>query len=1018
MRNSNIFPDRANSFPGRLISLAIIFACANVCLSGWALDPARALSQYVHQAWGQEQGLPTGTIYALSTSSDGYLWIGTDRGLIRFNGITFDLIQRPIPALPPIGRVRGLISDTEGTLWILLEGGHMLAYRDGHFSDGFEAAGLPPTTITATSLDRNGHVLFAGLGNVAVRSLKRGPEAFADAESVLGTVTAIAESLDGRIWMGTRDSGLFVSAKGRVSRLPYAFGDNKLNALAADFNGGVWVGTDHGLFLMTSAGDVTDPLPGWTHQLQILTLFRDRDACVWAGTDKGLIRITPARQASLRGNDGDRGAVNAVFQDPEMNLWFGGPRGLERLQDGMFSTYSSAEGFPAEPVGPIFADGEGGIWFAPLSGGLYCYKGGRLQQIRQDGLDKDVVYSIDGSGNDLWVGRQRGGLTRIRRVGESLVVRTFTEKDGLAQNSVYAVHWSPGGKIWAGTVSQGMSVYERSGFRTFNTQNGLSSNTVNSIAESRDGSVWIATPGGLDEFRATKWIHWTTQNGLPSSDVKLCFADSQGVVWIATSEGLSYLSDGRIIKLRNLPDLMHEQTLGMTEDRMRFLWFSTSDHLLRIKRAALMADSLHMGDVQAIGTSDGLASIEPLRRERSIVTDSSGAIWISLNRGIASGEPMLTDRDSLPVKVRIDSVSASGKPVDLGGPVQIQGGTRSMAFHFTSESLFAPERVHFRYRLEDTETDWTEVVGSHEVFYNNLSPGNYHFHVIASRDGALWNSPETVYAYSIERMYWQTWWFRTACAFAILLSVLFFIRLRTIRFSRQLNTRFQERLFERTRIAQELHDTLLQSFQGLMLRFQTVDNLLPGRPEKAKEILEDALDRADTALTESRNAIQDIRSSPSESVNIAQSINKMMAELADEDTHHTHPKPDYAVVIEGDPKDLNPLVNSEVLRIAQESLRNAFQHAKARRVETEITFAESRLRIRFRDDGVGIDPEVLNKGSRLGHWGMIGLKERAARIGAKLEVWSKPGAGTELDLSVPGQIAYKGDGKQQRTRHS
>lgn len=996
---------------------AVVLAGA-VGTPAWALDPVRALSQYVHQAWGQEQGLLGGTIYALSTSADGYFWIGTDRGLVRFDGTTFDLIQQPIPGLPPIGRVRTLISDVDGTLWILPEGAHMLAYRRGQFADAFAVLNLPATTITAMSLDKDGHVLLSGFGSVAARIVQGGLKPFADAESVPGTVTALTESRDGRIWIGTRDEGLFVAADGRVSKVPRTFGDNKLNTLLADFSGNIWVGTDHGLFQLTLAGDLTDPLPSWTHQHQILTLLMGSDACIWAGTDKGLIRITPAQTATFHPAAGDHSAVNAIFQDREANLWFGGPGGLERLQDGMFSTYSSAEGFPAEPMGPIFADEDGGVWFAPLSGGLYWYRSGRLRQIRRDGLAKDVIYSIDGGGGELWLGRQRGGLTRIRRVGQDFVTRTFTEKDGLAQTSVYAVHRSPDGRVWAGTVSGGISVFDGSGFKTFNNQNGLSSNAVNSVAESPNGNIWVATPGGLDEFRGADWIHWTTQNSLPSGDVKLCFADSHGVIWVSTSDGLSYLSGGSIITLRNLPDQMREQILGMAEDRLGFLWFSTSDHVLRTNRGALIADSLHSGDMQSYGTSDGLTGIEPIRRERSMVTDSSGKIWISLNRGIASGEPILKDRDSLPIQVRIDAIYANGKVLSLNEPPQVRAGTRSMTFHFISDSLFAPERVHFRYRLEDAETDWTEIVGSRQVLYNNLGPGNYRFHIIASRDGALWNSPEAVYFFSIDRMFWQTWWFRTACAFAILLSVMFLMRLRTLRVARQLNARFQERLSERTRIAQELHDTLLQSFQGLMLRFQTVENLLPGRPEKAKEILEDALDRADTALTESRNAIQDIRSSPSESANIAQSINRMMAELAEEDTHHTHPKPDYAVVIEGDPKHLNPLVNSEVLRIAQESLRNAFQHAKARRVETEITFAESRLRIRFRDDGVGIDPEVLNKGSRLGHWGMIGLKERAARIGAKLEVWSKPGAGTELDLSVPGQIAYQGDGKQQRSRHS
>jgi signal transduction histidine kinase len=329
-----------------------------------------------------------------------------------------------------------------------------------------------------------------------------------------------------------------------------------------------------------------------------------------------------------------------------------------------------------------------------------------------------------------------------------------------------------------------------------------------------------------------------------------------------------------------------------------------------------------------------------------------------------------------------------------------------MTFHYSIDSLFAPERVRFRYRLEGAEADWNDAVAWRQAPYNNLGPRKYRFHVIASRDGSLWNSPETVYSFSIDPAYWQTWWFQAATALAIILSILLIMRLRSIRLVRQLNARFQERLSERIRIAQELHDTLLQSFQGLMLRFQTVANLLPGRPADARTVLEEALDRADRAIAESRSAIQNIRTSPSRSASLAESINSMMAELAEEYRREGRQEPSFSVVIEGTPKRLQPWVNTEVLRIAQECARNAFHHSSASRIEAELKFENSHLGIRFRDDGVGIDPEVLKKGSRFGHWGMVGMRERASQIGAKLEVWSKPGAGTELDLSVPGRIAY------------
>lgn len=223
---------------------------------------------------------------------------------------------------------------------------------------------------------------------------------------------------------------------------------------------------------------------------------------------------------------------------------------------------------------------------------------------------------------------------------------------------------------------------------------------------------------------------------------------------------------------------------------------------------------------------------------------------------------------------------------------------------------------------------------------------------------------------------------------------------------RFMELRLDERLAERTRIAQELHDTLLQSFQGLMLRFQALDSMLPGQPTAAKKALGEALDRADDALNESRSAIQDIRSSGSVVSNFPQALNVIMSKMAEESSYEGAQRPECSVVIEGSPRQLNPWVDAEILRIAQQSLRNSFQHAHATRIEAEVTFGESNLRVRFRDNGVGIDPDILKTGSRVGHWGMIGMKERAAQIGAKLDVWSKLGAGTELDLNVPGQIAY------------
>ena len=964
------------------------------------------MSQYVHRTWAQEQGLFGGTIYAICRSSDGYLWVGTDRGLVRFDGYTFTLIQQPISNQPPIGRVRSLILDGEEVLWILLSSGHLLLYRNGQFEDAFASFNFPDRAFSAMSLDRAGRVLVSSLAPATWRWKNGKFSVVVKAHAVPSAATSIAESRDGRIWIGTENEGLYVAENGRVSRAAASLRDTKINALLAAPNGGVWVGTDQGIRFMTAGGNLIDSLPVWTHRLQVHSLSWGENGCFWASTAEGLIRVKPGA-VFLRRETGGAEEINAVFEDREGSLWYGGSVGLERLQDGIFSSFSGEDGFPETPIGPIYADEVGAVWFAPLSGGLYWYWNDRLRKVVQDGLDRDIVYSIDGGNGEIWVGTQRGGLTRIVRSDDKLVTRTYTEKDGLAQNSVYTVHRSASGEVWAGTVSAGLSELGASGFKSLSSINGFGPDGVTSIAESRDGTIWMATSSGLLEFQNGTWRRFSQKDGLPSDAVRLCFADSKGVLWFSTEAGLAYLSEGRIKILRNLPDPMREQMLGMTEDHLGALWFSMPDYILRVNREALITDAVHPADIQSYGITDGLSEVENVRRERSFVTDSAGRIWVALKRGIAMGDPNLTVRDSLPIEVRIDSVSANGKSANLVDSTTIPAGTRSMTFQFRSDSLFAPERVRFRYRLDSRDPNWSEANESREATYHNLPSGKYRFEVMASRDGRFWNSPATADTFSIDPEYWETWWFRTAAALTLPLFIVLAFRLRTATLSRQLNARFLERLAERTRIAQELHDTLLQSFQGLMLRFQTIRNMLPERPVEAMRALDEALGQADVALDESRSAIQNIRSVHGQTSDLLQTLNSVVAEMVDQYCNEGIHKPTFSILSEGTPRQLNQWVSAEVLRIAQEAFRNSLQHASASNIEAEVTYGGSLFRIRLRDDGVGIDPDILKDGSRMGHWGIIGMKERAAQVGAKLDVWSKPGAGTELDLRIPARIAYR-----------
>jgi signal transduction histidine kinase len=334
---------------------------------------------------------------------------------------------------------------------------------------------------------------------------------------------------------------------------------------------------------------------------------------------------------------------------------------------------------------------------------------------------------------------------------------------------------------------------------------------------------------------------------------------------------------------------------------------------------------------------------------------------------------------------------------------------------YAALSFVAPQKVRFRYKLEGHDTEWQEPGSRRQAFYSDLRPGKYRFRVIACNNDGVWNEEGATLDFSVTPAWYQTIWFRVSCVggFVLLLWALYQLRLQQL--ERQFGMQVEARVNERTRIARELHDTLLQSFQGLMLRFQTVDEMLPARPLDAKNALEGALDRADQAISEGRDAITDIRASSLASRDLEKSITALMTNLSEELAAGNGCSATFRVLVEGAPRAVRPTLQDEIYRIARESLRNAFRHAQAGHIETEITYGES-LRLRFRDDGKGIDPIVVEHGGRSGHWGLPGIRERSKQIGAQLSVWSELGAGTEVELSIPGSIAYEASPTRPRFR--
>jgi signal transduction histidine kinase len=963
---------------------------------GQALDPNRLPSQYVREQWTTESRFPGGAVNGIAQTADGYLWIGTDRGLIRFDGLNFRPVSFTSITTALHITILQLLTDARGTLWIRPEGGYLVHQTDGKF----ESVRYGPVAITALSKDNHDGVL--------VSDIEQGTFRFrADDVQKLGPasppVISLAETAEGKIWIGTLGDGLFVLAGGRLTNVRAGLSDRKINCLLP-IGEELWVGTDTGLYRGNGKDFRRIELPSFLGNVQVLSLLRDRDSNIWVGTTRGLLRINAegisfSEENELRGD----GGINVLFEDREGNLWIGGARGLGRIRDSTFVTYSSVSDRRFEHNGPVYVDPKGRTWLAPAEGGLYVLQNGRIQPLTSI-PPNEVVYSITGRADVVWVGRQRGGLTRLQFRNGAIASQNYTEANGLAQNSAYAVYESRDGSAWAGTLNGGVSKFKGEHFTTYTTTNGLASNTVSSILETRDGAMWFATPSGLSSLSNGQWRTYTTVEGLPSPKVNCLFEDSSGTLWSGTSAGLAFFASNRFQLPHESPDVLREQIVGMAEDKSGRFWIATSDHVLRVSRDKLLSGVVNAVDVREYDQADGLESTKGVERSQSVVLDSAGRIWFSLRSGLSVVNPSQITDYSLPALPHIEAITADNNTTNLAASIRIPASPRRITFEYTGLSLAVPGRIQFRYFLEGFDSSWSQPVAAREAVYTNLGPGSYRFRLVASNSDGLWNGPETAIALKVAPAYYQTYWFRLSCiaAFLGMLAAAYQLRLRQL--SREFNLRLEERVNERTRIARDLHDTLLQSFHGLLLRFQTASELFPTRPAEAKQTLDSAIEQAAQAITEGRDAVQGLRSSTVVTNDLALAINTLGEELVGGETNPN--AAELHVGVEGTPRDLHPIFRDEVYRIAGEALRNAFRHAEARRIEVEIRYDERQFGLRVRDDGKGIDSKLMNDDERPGHYGMRGMRERAKLMGGKVTVWSELDSGTEVELSIPAANAY------------
>ena len=529
--------------------------------------------------------------------------------------------------------------------------------------------------------------------------------------------------------------------------------------------------------------------------------------------------------------------MRAIFEDREGSLWLGGTDGLMQLRDAPFLSYAGVAG----EGGSLYVDPSGRAWIAPSSGGLLSVRGAEHHRISTPGMDGDVIYSITGGPGELWVGRRLGGVTQLREEAGVLHPRTYTADDGLAPGVVYAVHQSRDGSVWAGTLSGEVSRIDKGRVTTFTTADGLSADAVTAIQETPDGVIWVGTAGGLAAFRGGNWRRYGGEDGLPPGRVNSLALDGDGVLWIGAASGLFYWAGSRLESARNTPDLLRGEIYGLAADDFGNLWATTDRSVVSISRASLLGQSNGPAAVREFGPADGLPSTRGIRRDHSVVKDPSGRIWFSLQGGLCVVNPSLAAALA-PALVKVESVAVDGRPLETDPVARYPSSRQRVVFNFIGVSLSVPGRIRYRYRLDGYDSDWSEPTESREAAYTSLPPASYTFRVMASNSEGLWNGSPASVLLEVEPRLSETWWFRVIGLCLAAAAIFAAYRYRMARVHAAMNLRFEERLAERTRIARELHDTLLQSFQGLMLRLQVVDDLLP--PGKAKQQLEQSLERA------------------------------------------------------------------------------------------------------------------------------------------------------------------------------
>jgi signal transduction histidine kinase/ligand-binding sensor domain-containing protein len=997
----------------RVVALGVTLAC--MLLAGrpcaHALDPSLDINQYAHTSWKVRDGFVKGGIDAVAQTPDGYLWLGTAAGLFRFDGVHAVPWQPPENQHLPPGQILSLLVSRDGSLWIGAKG--LARWKEGRLIQYEE---LRENFVFALLEDREGTVWAGGASRpygklCSIRSSNI--NCYGDDGKLGVGVFALYEDSTGHLWAGVPD-GLWRwnPDAPKFYRMPGE--TNGIQGIAEDSAGEFLVGRVGGIYRFIEGKIRPKPLTGIPHQFPTRRILRDRNGGLWIGTwHHGLEHVHQGRTDVFTAIDGLSGDdIHNLFQDREGNIWVFTVEGLDRFRDFAVTTLTTKQGLSSTVVGSILAGKDGSLWLGTYSG-LNRWQRGQISSVfgsRPDRIGPQQSLFRDSQGRIL--------LSTVGGLGFLENDRINAIKD-VPRGIVLSITQDTDGKLW--TINEGV------GILSISPRNAVSRIPWSDLghkdpasvlaADRRQGGLWIGFfLGGLVYFsngQARK--SYTASDGMGAGRVGDLLFDDDGTLWISTEGGFSHLKNDHVATLNSKNGLPCDVVNSAIEADDRSFWLYTACGLVRIARSEIDAwstavdkreDGTRRIQVTAFDGSDGIIGrANPDHYHPVVAKTTDGKLWFIPEEGVSLIDPRHIPFNGLPPPVHIEQVTADGKAYDPARGLSLPARVQHVDIDYTALSLVAPEKNRFRFKLEGYDHDWRDVGNRRQAFYTNLPPRHYTFRVMACNNSGVWNETGASLEFSVLPAYYQTTWFRSLCvaAFLGLLWALYQLRLHQVQ--RQFATGLEARVGERLRIARELHDTLLQSFQGVAFQLQAARKLILRKSDNAEQVLDDAILATEEAIREGRSAIRDLRPEPAAQRNLSELLDAAGRELAT--AHQLNGQaPSYRVLIEGKQQDISPMLQDEVYRITREVIRNAFAHAAASHIEVEIRYDQDQLRLRVRDDGKGIDPKVL-AGGQSGHFGIPGMRERAQRIGAHLNFWSEMGAGAEVELTVPASMAYQ-----------